>query len=47
MELTLAGLVVALVLIVLVWKFLKGMVKTVALLAILVVAALVVFGGMS
>jgi mannose/fructose/N-acetylgalactosamine-specific phosphotransferase system component IID len=40
-------IVVALLLIVLAWKFLKGVVKTVVLLAVLVVAALFVFGGMA
>ena len=36
--------VVALITIVLAWKFLKGMVKTVALGAILIFAAIYVFG---
>jgi len=40
-------IVLALLLIVLAWKFLKGIVKTVVLLAILAVAALFVFGGMA
>ena len=38
-------LVVALIAIFIAWKVLKGIVKTVALIAILVIAALVVFGG--
>jgi hypothetical protein len=36
---------VALVLVVVAWKLLKGLVKTVALVAILALAALYVFGG--
>ena len=40
-------IIVALLLIVLAWKFLAGLVKTVVLVAILVAAALFVFGGMS
>lgn len=36
---------VALVLIVIAWKVLKGIVKTIALLAILALAAFFVFGG--
>ena len=44
MELVLP-LVVALVLIVVAWKLLKGLIKTVALVAIAVMAALYVFGG--
>ncbi|MBC7160406.1 MAG: hypothetical protein H5U21_10235 [Porphyrobacter sp.] len=39
-------LIVALVLVVLAWKFLAGMAKTVALLAILAGTAIFVFGGM-
>ena len=38
-------LVVALVLIVIAWKVLKGLVKTIALIAIAGLAALYVFGG--
>jgi len=38
-------LAVALVLVVVAWKLLKGLVKTVALVAILALAALYVFGG--
>jgi hypothetical protein len=38
-------IIVALIAIVIAWKVLKGIVKTVALVAILIVAALVVFGG--
>ena len=40
-------IVIALLLIVLAWKFLKGVIKTVVLLAILVIAALFVFGGLA
>ena len=40
-------LIVALVLIVLAWKLLKGLAKTVALVAIAVLAAVYVFGGMA
>ena len=40
-------ILVALLLIVLAWKFLKGAVKTIVLLAILVIAALFVFGGLA
>ena len=40
-------IIIALLLILVAWKFLKGMVKTVVLLGILVVAALFVFGGMA
>ncbi len=37
--------VVALVLVAIAWKLLKGLIKTVALVAILALAALYVFGG--
>ena len=40
-------LIVALVLIVLAWKLLKGLAKTVALVAIAVLAAVYVFGGIA
>ena len=40
-------LVVALILVVLAWKLLKGLVKTVVLVGILALAAVYVFGGMS
>ena len=40
-------LIVALILVVIAWKVLKGLVKTVALVAIAVLAALFVFGGMN
>ena len=40
-------LVVALVLIVVAWKVLKGLAKTVALIAILALAAVFVFGGLA
>ena len=46
MELVLP-LVVALVLIVVAWKVLKGLAKTVALVAILALAAVFVFGGLT
>ncbi len=39
-------LIVAVVLVVLAWKFLAGTIKTVVLLAILAGAAIFVFGGM-
>ena len=38
-------LVVALILVVVAWKLLKGLIKTVALVAILALAAVFVFGG--
>ena len=38
-------IVIALVLIVIAWKVLKGLVKTIALIAIAGLAALYVFGG--
>ena len=38
-------LVIGLVAIVIAWKVLKGITKTIALVAILAIAALVVFGG--
>ena len=40
-------LAVALVLIVIAWKVLKGIVKTIALIAIAGLAALFVFGGLA
>jgi len=40
------SVVVTLILIVLAWKLLKGMVKTVALAAILIFAAIMVYGLM-
>ena len=45
MELVLP-LVVALVAVVIAWKLLKGLVKTVVLVGILALAALYVFGGL-
>ncbi|WP_181950859.1 hypothetical protein [Aurantiacibacter spongiae] len=45
MDSSIITLVVALLAIVIAWKFLKGVIKTVVLVGILVVAALVVFGG--
>lgn len=38
-------LIVGLILIVIAWKFLKGVVKTLVLLGLLALAALYVFGG--
>ncbi|MDE1466618.1 hypothetical protein [Aurantiacibacter sp. D1-12] len=38
-------IVIALILVVIAWKVLKGIVKTVALVAILALAAVFVFGG--
>ena len=38
-------LIIGLIAIVVAWKVLKGIVKTIALVVILAVAALVVFGG--
>jgi len=38
-------LAVALILVVVAWKLLKGLIKTVALVAILALAAVFVFGG--
>jgi hypothetical protein len=40
-------LVVALLAVVLAWKLLKGLVKTVVLVGILALASIYVFGGMS
>ena len=45
MDASILTIIVALIAIVIAWKVLKGIVKTVALVAILIVAALVVFGG--
>ena len=39
-------LIVALVLVVIAWKLLKGLVKTVVLIGIAVLAAVYVFGGL-
>jgi hypothetical protein len=47
MDSSIITLIVALILIVIAWKVFTGIVKTVVLLAILAVAALVVFGGMA
>ena len=46
MELSIASIVVALVAIVIAWKFLTGLIKTLALLGILIVAGIIVFGVM-
>jgi len=40
-------LIIVLVAVAIAWKFLAGLIKTVVLVAILVAAALFVFGGMS
>ena len=45
MDSSIITIIVALIAIFLAWKVLKGMIKTVALIAILIVAAVVVFGG--
>ena len=45
MDGSLITIALAVLAVVLAWKFLKGLVKTVALVAILVMASLVVFGG--
>ena len=45
METSLVTIIVAIIAIVIAWKLLKGIVKTVALVGILVIAALFVFGG--
>ena len=47
MDSSVVTLIVALILIVIAWKVLKGLAKTVALVVILAVAALFVFGGMA
>ena len=44
MESSLITIVVAILLVVVAWKVLKGIVKTIALLAILALAAVFVFG---
>ncbi|MGB3752833.1 MAG: hypothetical protein WA954_02935 [Parerythrobacter sp.] len=45
MDASLITVIVALILVVIAWKVLKGLVKTGALIAILVIAAIFVFGG--
>lgn len=47
MSYSLATLIIAIVAVVLAWKVLKGVTKTIALVAIALVAAIIVFGGMS
>jgi hypothetical protein len=47
MDLSIISLIVALVLAVIAWKVLKGIVKTIVVLGILVVAGVFVFGGMA
>ena len=46
MDSSIVTIIVALIAIVIAWKVLKGMIKTVALVGILIVAAIVVFGGL-
>ncbi len=41
---SIATIIIALIAIFIAWKVLKGMVKTVALVVILIIAAIVVFG---
>ena len=45
MDSTIVTLIVALIAIVIAWKVLKGVVKTVALVGILIIAAIFAFGG--
>jgi hypothetical protein len=45
MESSLITIIVALIAILIAWKVLKGIVKTAALIMILVIAAVIVFGG--
>ena len=45
MDSSIVTIISAVILIFIAWKFLKGIIKTVALLAILAIAAFVVFGG--
>ena len=45
MDSNIISIIVALVLIVIAWKVFKGIVKTVVLAAILIAAAIFVFGG--
>lgn len=40
-------IIIALILVIIAWKVLKGIIKTVALVAILALAAIWVFGGMA
>ncbi|WP_170324270.1 hypothetical protein [Altericroceibacterium indicum] len=47
MSYSLATLIIAIVAVVLAWNVLKGIAKTIALVAIALVAAIIVFGGMS
>ena len=46
MESSIVGIIVALIAIFIAWKVLKGIAKTIVLVGILIVAAVVVFGGM-
>ena len=45
MDSSIVTIIVALIAIVIAWKLFKGVLKTVTLIGILVVAAIVVFGG--
>ena len=47
MEFSIVTVIVALILVAIAWKVLSGLFKTLALLAILAVAAFVVFGAMA
>ena len=46
MDSSIVGIIVALIAIFIAWKVLKGIAKTIVLVGILIVAAVVVFGGM-
>ena len=46
MDSSIITIIVALIAIVIAWKVLKGVIKTVALVGILIIAAIVVFGGL-
>ena len=46
MDSSIVGIIIALIAIFIAWKVLKGIAKTIVLIGILIVAAIVVFGGM-
>ena len=46
MDSSIVGIIIALIAIFIAWKVLKGIAKTIVLVGILIVAAVVVFGGM-
>ena len=46
MDSSIVGIIVALIAIFIAWKVMKGIAKTIVLVGILIVAAVVVFGGM-